>query len=198
MLFRSKPIADLSIIQQYLEEFVICCKACFEAYKKRSSTYTLFNCASKNEYISNNFYQAYMALQSQWEVECIKVTSNHRECVIHVLDTIPFRKRTSNFDTVANNYTEEQKTNYDCNNKDLKANKKTIIDYVEDLVWVFILGWLMVFIMFLTGTVFLFWGSGDLSWESFRFAIIFSSFIGLPFGIGMTIHVLKEELSSIN
>lgn len=83
----AKPVADLSIIQEYLEEFIICCKACFKAYEKRSSAYTLFNCASANSYISNNFYQAYMALQTQWEVECIKVTPNHKECVINVLES---------------------------------------------------------------------------------------------------------------
>ena len=78
----AKPVADLSIIQQYLEEFIICCKACFKAYDKRSSAYTLFNCASENSYISNNFYQAYIALENQWEVECTKVSSDHKECVI--------------------------------------------------------------------------------------------------------------------
>jgi hypothetical protein len=83
----AKPVADLSIIQQYLEEFIICCKACFEAYEKRSSAYTLFSCASANSYISNNFYQAYMALQSQWEVECRGVSQNYRDCVMEILES---------------------------------------------------------------------------------------------------------------
>jgi tetratricopeptide (TPR) repeat protein len=83
----AKPVADLSIIQQYLEEFIICCKACFKAYEKRSSAYTLFNCASANSYISNNFYQAYMELQSQWEVECRGVSQNYRDCVMEILES---------------------------------------------------------------------------------------------------------------
>jgi hypothetical protein len=91
----AKPVADLSIIQQYLEEFIICCKACFKAYEKRSSAYTLFNCASANSYISNNFYQAYMELQTQWSVECRGVSPDYRECVVDVLESysIPVKEK---------------------------------------------------------------------------------------------------------
>ena len=41
----------------------------------------------------------------------MKVTPDHRECVINVLDTTPFKEITSNYDTVARHYIEEQKTN---------------------------------------------------------------------------------------
>jgi hypothetical protein len=81
----SKP-ADYTSIKENLEEIIICCKSCLEAYKKTNdnSEYFGISCGNQDLWIANNFMEIFNSLQSQWDVECIGVDSNPNNCLINL------------------------------------------------------------------------------------------------------------------
>lgn len=86
----AKP-ADFNIIKQYLEEFIVCSKSCFLAYKNTNSKAAFYNCASKDTWVANNFYQVYISLEKEWDVHCKAIDSNPNNCVVELHELVPVK-----------------------------------------------------------------------------------------------------------
>lgn len=86
----AKP-ANYTTIKQYLEEFIVCSKSCFQAYEKTNNKVTFYNCASQDKWLANNFYQVYVSLEKEWDVECKAIDSNPNNCLLDLHELVPLK-----------------------------------------------------------------------------------------------------------
>lgn len=84
----AKP-ADFTTIKQYLEEFIVCSKSCFKAHNRTNGKPTFYNCASRDTWVANNFYQVYISLEKEYNVECQAINSNPNNCFVELHEIVP-------------------------------------------------------------------------------------------------------------
>jgi hypothetical protein len=76
--------ASYDVVKEYLEEFIVCTKACLEAYKHLKGSYPSVNSASSDFWLANNYMAVYFSIEREWDVKCLCVETDPNKCELQV------------------------------------------------------------------------------------------------------------------
>ncbi|XWK90131.1 MAG: hypothetical protein U7127_08800 [Phormidium sp.] len=76
--------ASYELVKKYLEEFIICTKACIAAYKKLKGTAPYLSSASSDAWLANNYMAVFFSLEKLWDVQCKGVDIDPNKCLLEL------------------------------------------------------------------------------------------------------------------